>query len=127
MAVGHYYDAHNVSHGLAMRWNGRRWRVFTLPGIAGPSDISCPSLSSCMAVGNYFLGNTSGVGLGYNFAFAWNGARWRSAQPAGRGGGLADVACTAPGHCIAVGQAGLRTLAERWNGRSWSLLRTQNP
>jgi len=139
MAVGAYDDSSNVGHNLAMRWNGRRWRVFKLPGVlgygsgqinglSGPTDIACPSLASCMAVGNVFVPrNTSGVGLAYNLAIAWNGIKWRLTQPVGRGGGLATVACAAPGHCIAVGQAGRLTLAERWNGRSWSLLRTENP
>jgi len=57
----------------------------------------------------------------------WNGSRWRLTRTAGPGGGLAGVSCTALGRCIAVGQAALLTLAERWNGAAWRRLATVNP
>jgi hypothetical protein len=52
------------------------------------------------------------------------------AQPPGSAGsGLTGVACTSASFCVAVGgsPAGVRTLAERWNGRSWAIQRTPNP
>lgn len=135
MAVGNYQDIKNAGHNMAARWNGSAWRVFKLPGgfgygaglingVSGPTSVSCPSLSSCMAVGNYY---DAGNGITYDLAIAWNGTTWRLTPTARPGGGLAGVSCPAPGSCVAVGQAGTRTLAERWNGATWSPLRPANP
>src|SRR5262249_30734205 len=53
-------------------------------------------------------------------------------NPLVRDGGLASVSCTSASACIAVGQrmdlAGDQvTLAERWNGTAWSVLKMPNP
>jgi hypothetical protein len=58
MAVGNYMDVKNAGHNMAARRNGSKWRTFKLPGgfgyggglingLSGPTDISCPTLSSC--------------------------------------------------------------------------------
>lgn len=65
----------------------------------------------------------------------WNGTNWslqRTLNPAGtRGSFLYDVACTSRNACTAVGSSNLTgaeqvTLAERWNGKKWSIQRTRN-
>lgn len=115
-----------VAANFAARWNGTSWQVRPMPGsfASGSVDVSCPTLASCMAVGNYY---NPGNGLHYDQAAVWNGKTWRLTSTAGPGGGLADVSCTAAGRCIAVGQAGTLTLAERWNGKTWKQLKTLNP
>ncbi len=40
---------------------------------------------------------------------------------------LSGVSCTGPASCIAVGSRSGRTLAERWNGSTWTLLATPSP
>jgi len=103
---------------LAERWNGRTWRAQTHPGPArypGLRDVSCPRAAFCMA-----------VGAGH--AERWNGRSWRPVKPAGRAAAtLLSVSCARPSRCIATGQIGTLTLAERWNGTRWLLLRTRNP
>jgi hypothetical protein len=116
-------------------WNGRRWRTQKLPGSfgfgPGITAVSCSRASACMAVGNYLASGPQGI-RGFNVAEFWNGTRWRRLATPGRGGGLADVSCTRPARCMAVGlvqasQVGTRTVAMRWNGTRWHLLATPNP
>jgi len=105
---------------------------------AALTGVSCTSRSFCVAVGFVFVtGGTS------TFAERWNGRRWSIQQipnPKPNPGlgapienSLAGVSCTSSRFCIAVGVAGApeisrgSTLAERWNGSTWSIQQTQNP
>ncbi len=129
------YTANRTCAGVAEVWNGSSWAVqSTVPGGCGRSpcrnaanncslaSISCPTTSSCMAVG-------------HDVAEFWNGSTWASEPLASPGGGrtpaLAAVSCTAADDCTAVGLAGnpasTTTLAELWNGTSWAIQPTPNP
>ncbi len=50
---------------------------------------------------------------------------------ANTGAGLNGVSCTSPSSCMAVGEfTGIgneMTLAEAWNGTSWSVVKTPRP
>ncbi len=98
-------------------------------------DVSCDSadLAACTAVGTRY--NGSG-GITYPVAQRWDGVSW-SAQavalkvpgPATR---LFGVDCPSATRCIAVGNydptvGGPKTLAEIWNGGSWSIQSTPVP
>ncbi len=112
---------------LAARWNGRTWRVLKMPRVpGGPADISCPSIASCMGVSTYIVIGLH-TQLEFGRAMAWNGKTWRVTRLAGPGGALADVSCGRPARCIAVGFTTGRTLAERWNGSTWQLLKPLSP
>jgi len=105
-------------------------------GAAGAAlfGVSCTSGSSCLAVGTTFNGAGSPAGL---FSEQWDGASWHltaAPMPAGSANSFfAGVACTSPSSCTAVGartdSAGnpIGTLAEQWNGSSWSIQSTPNP
>ena len=56
-------------------------------------------------------------------ATALAGPAWQVVPgPSGPGDRLTGVSCVSSSNCVAVGQAGSgATLAERWNGRSWSI------
>jgi hypothetical protein len=128
-AVGHNIAA------LAAAWNGAAWSyqpIRTPPGNATPqlSAVSCASATACMAVGDHL----STVQQFVPFAEEWNGTSWSlrntpvspTAIPFNAGTVLRGVSCTAPNACTAVGSyvnriGGLSTLAERWNGTSWSI------
>jgi hypothetical protein len=95
--------------------------------------VSCTSATVCVATGNSYrsLKNTTVVTL----AEGRNGTSWHI-QPTGNPPGsfftnLFGVSCTAARACTAVGfstdSAGNMTLAERWNGRSWSIQPTPVP
>jgi hypothetical protein len=57
-AVGRHGDGHRVAAVLAVRWNGKKWSVQTPAKPSGAtrprfSGVSCPSVTSCTAVGSY--------------------------------------------------------------------------
>lgn len=103
------------------------WTVQTLPAPVVPSGqlsgVSCPSPKSCMAVGH---------GPDGPLAERFTGAGWRLLRLPGRpGGALSSVSCSSGTACTATGAvttaigSGSRfvsaPLAERWNGRQWSV------
>ena len=95
----------------------------TVPGL---NDVSCSSATSCMA-----------VGVSDNGALTeqWNGTGWAivptPALPNTDGGELLGISCPKSKDCTAVGDyprptdgdpfVSTHTLAEHWNGRSWSV------
>jgi hypothetical protein len=134
---------------LAARWRGGRWTVEPTPdSAAGPADaelagVSCPSATTCTAVG---------AENGQTLAERWNGARW-SVQPMpaaptppnpdllGITSALTAIACRSSAACTAVGSYSLLNclpgpeactpslaqsaaavgLVEAWNGARWSV------
>ncbi len=121
----------------ADRLGSKSWQLQHLPAVPGPERwlraVSCLSGKFCMAVGlSGQLTNSRPL------AERWNGRHWSRETvpqpPAGFGGELKGVQCTAPDACIAVGdygsgvgQGGQKVLAERWNGSRWSVMPTPNP
>ncbi|HEX6489408.1 MAG TPA: fibronectin type III domain-containing protein [Candidatus Dormibacteraeota bacterium] len=132
-AVG--WDNGNPAAALAERWDGSAWSVQTTPNVASTDNgaalraVSCPTASSCLAVG---------YGPGMNFAGVlaekWDGTTWTSMaapNPSGTTSAqLAGVSCLGPNDCTAVGyfnSAGSPSPAsviERWNGSAWTLEQT---
>jgi hypothetical protein len=132
-AVGSYFKE-GTTKTLAERWNGSSWSAQSTTNSATSSTelfaVSCDSASSCTAVGQ--------DGSGKLFAEHWNGSVWAttSAPPSPAGGSaprLESVSCTSASACVAVGyyldssSFLKKTLAESWNGSSWSILSTTNP
>jgi hypothetical protein len=74
-----------------------------------------------------------GIGLftGWLGAASADAARWRLLKvPRTARGALLAVSCTSRASCIAVGSSGGRRtsiLAERWNGRRWSVVPAPSP
>ena len=108
-AVGNYYlTTSGPQLTLIERWDGSAWRVERSPtaGLDGTLDsVSCPSASSCTAVGSLVLG--------------WNGTSWKvelASSP------FSSVSCAAPDSCMAVGvTSGGQPEYGYWDGTSWSL------
>jgi hypothetical protein len=90
--------------------------------------MSCSSATACTAVGGIFA---PAQGL----VERWDGRTWSPQHlrlPADANGiATAAVSCPAATACTAVGFAatshGWLTLAERWNGRSWTVQTTPSP
>ena len=142
-AVGEFFNG-SAWGLLAERWDGSSWSLESMPDPVPPANISqpgtnlnglslsCSSGSYCTAVGGYDLNS----GGGQSFAERWDGSRWSlEATPKIAGAfetQLRGVSCTSPSACSAVGyynpssSGPHRTLAERWNGTSWSVQRTPN-
>jgi hypothetical protein len=128
-AVGDYTNSSGHQFTLAERWNGASWTIQNTPSSSGVGlyGISCTSPSACTAVGSSATGT---------LAAAWNGTVWTTQatpNPAGATDSSLDgVFCTSASACTATGQyrpspQSWATLAETWNGTSWTIQNTPNP
>ena len=121
---------------LVERWSGKTWAIQPTPNPAGSSQshlmgVSCTSAKACTAVGYYYKGPQ------HTMAERWNGKRWAiqpTTNPAGYYASLLSaVSCASANMCIAVGYFRTSwngpdmTLAERWDGKSWTIDPTPNP
>jgi hypothetical protein len=136
-AVGEYDNSSGTEVTLAEAWNGSSWSIETTPDPAGAQQsyltgVSCTSASACTAVGQFY--DSSDVG--FALAEAWNGTSWSietTPDPSGaQESSFTAVACNSDGTCTAVGDyidssSDEDTLAEAWNGSSWSVQTTPNP
>ena len=134
-AVGSYTNRTGTIVPLVERWDGSSWSIQRIPDPAGATvsalfDVSCATTTACTAVGAYTSADTF-----VTLVERWNGASWsiqRTPNPAGaQNSFLVGVSCRSKTACTAVGNFTNRaattvTLAERWNGASWSIQRTPN-
>ncbi len=106
------------------------WSIVASPNALGPPSgelqaVSCPSVTSCFAVGHSFNGSTYST-----LVERWNGTAWSIVASPNRVGAsqssLAGVSCTTTTSCFAVGTSGSSTLVERWNGTAWSIVASPN-
>jgi hypothetical protein len=134
MAVG----AHNIPHGsvpLAEAWNGKTWTVKATPKPDNDSalgGISCRSAHACIATGFAIQNNGNNW-----FSEAWNGRIWTlKTAPLPNGttySSIPGVSCASASVCIAAGDYQVdnssksRTLAETWDGATWTIIATPNP
>ena len=136
VAVGGYRNGSGRRLALAEVWHGARWALAQAVIPAGAADsylnaVSCRSADACTAVGNY----RSGTGAHLTLAEAWDGTSWSvqfTPNPAAARAGLSAVTCRSAAFCAAVGSQISRwqvtaTVAETWNGASWSLQRAPGP
>lgn len=115
---------------LILRWNGTTWRsqsvAYNFALNYGFNAVSCTSTTACMAIGS-------------NNGARWNGHKWTSQhirRPKGANGlSLSAVSCSSATRCTAVGFKNMTvslvkdilTVAERWNGHTWSAQATRSP
>lgn len=104
-------------------------------------SVSCVAANSCMASGLNFADRS--VPFGTTLAEQWDGSSWTGQDtpfPADQSGGpgtdgtaeLRGIKCVSAAFCMGTGDyintAGAReTLAETWNGSTWSIIQTVNP
>ena len=136
VAVGYKESTPGSATTLAMTWNGTNWTTQTTPNPAGALSasaraVSCTSSSACVAVGVYQAANGP-----LPFAMHWNGTSWSLQSvklPAETNfGWLEGVSCTSGTFCMGVGAyerigQGKFTMAQKWNGASWSAEKPANP
>ncbi len=130
---------------LAESWNGTAWTPMTTPNPAGLEEgwmgnryavlnggVSCPTESSCVAVGEYRDTSATIKPL----AESRNGSEWSitpvSLPTGATRGSLDGISCISATSCEAVGSyrdAGgtARLLGERWNGTEWSVQSVPTP
>jgi len=126
LAVGQYTTSTGLVTALAEHWNGTAWTILNLPRLPGRvllNGVSCVAATSCLAVGS------DGA---KTLAERWSGGTWTVLPASDPTGALASfltaVSCTSATACTAVGAyrtapgdllAG--TLAERWDGTTWTI------
>ena len=122
--------------GVIEHWNGSSWSATAYPpAVPAPSvallaGVSCATATNCFGVGQY----TSSVGKVVTLVERPNGATWSVVASPNQAGAtetsLAGVSCPSATACFAVGRSGSggawRTLIERWNGSSWSIMTSPN-
>jgi hypothetical protein len=125
----------NPSGDNAETWNGSSWTAQATPTPAGGSSlalnsVSCTRASFCETAGWYFSSSFEQLTV----AEEWNGTAWTAQTTpnpsASTINSLNGVWCTSASSCTSVGfeepNITNLTLAEAWNGTSWSLLTTPN-
>ncbi len=115
------------------------WKVVKSPDPSGATEsilygVSCTSARACEAVG-YYMNSSDDT---FTLAERWNGTTWSvqaTPNPTGATSSSLDaVFCTAADACEAVGSSNSAddsfvdtTLAEVWNGATWSIQPTAEP
>jgi subtilisin family serine protease len=120
-AVGKQFSAGKY-HALALKWNGEEWSTMTTPDPASYeynvelSGVSCPSASSCIAVGYY----RTGPAALHSFAESFDGEEWSIAPDTGSNLYLERVSCTEDPalECTAISEG--NHWAARFDGEEWS-------
>jgi hypothetical protein len=137
VAAGYDINSSGKYVPLAESWNGTEWSIKATPSPSGAqtttlSGVSCTSPTSCTATGDYLNGSGNDW---ETLAERWNGTEWTiqtTPNPTGSTVSvLTSVSCTSSTACTATGYANSSgvyvTLAERWNGSTWSVQTTPNP
>jgi hypothetical protein len=117
MAVGGYYDSSGNTQGMLLTGSGSSWTAAQapLPADASTGDpsvalvsVTCPSSSSCVAVGSYDGSTTDDhlglilTGWGSSWTAIESPAPSNTATP--QGTGLSAVTCASATACVATGQ-----------------------
>ncbi len=139
-AVGSYVNSAGKELTLAETYTKteKKWAIQESPNPAETkgavlSGLSCTGAEACAGVGDYL--NSSGGELALAEVFTSTAKKWalqEAFNPKEATGSLASVSCSATEACTAVGHylnssSVEVTLAERWNGKEWSLQETPNP
>jgi hypothetical protein len=139
VAVGHYTPVgSNFGGAVAESWDGTRWKLDSVPVPSGGEGldltaVSCPSHTSCTAVGSYYK---PAAGVTDTFAAVWNGTTWKDQATPNPGAVTSPqfqaVSCVSSTACTAVGidvdgSGHQQSFAEHWNGAVWSRESTPQP
>lgn len=135
-AVGSFKEKSGASLPLVEKWNGAKWTLKTVPLPAGSiqgylDSVACVSSVDCIAVGY----DETRAGRDLFLSERWNGSKWSvvpAQNPAGATSAAGNsVSCPKASSCMAVGYysngKNNLTLAERWNGKQWKVVRTPSP
>ena len=137
-AVGDYVSS-GTAHALIEHWNGQSWSVVSSPfvnGIGNKLDaISIIGPKDIWAVGVYTDFNS----VNHTLTEHWNGTQWSGVISPNKSvtglttnnvltgvGAVSSTDVLAVGTYYTNGVDSFRTLAERWNGQSWSIVPSAN-
>ncbi len=143
-AVG-AYEKNGAFFNETLRLRDNLWKLVAAPSPGGTKigafsqllSVRCTTASNCWAVGDYERNRAT-----LAEALRWNGTKWSLVGTPNPGGklpnefnDLVDVSCSSASSCWAAGAYGdssvtdsqTLNLALRWNGTSWSQVKTPNP
>lgn len=140
VAVGRFTNSEGSIKNLVEFWNGTEWALQTAADPEGAAqttllDVACtPTPNRCTAVGGW----KNSVSNQFTLAYRFNGvSTWTLQSTPNPSGSIASVfqeascptetSCTADGSWVSGGGGSNQTLAEVWNGTSWSIQGTPNP
>ena len=119
---------------LVEQLNGGVWSIVASSDTSAAQDnyleaVSCTTASACTVTGAFSNGTNT-----QTLIEQWNGSSWSIAAspsvPSNQGDILYGVSCSNASACVAVGDyfdgTHDRSLIERWNGATWSLMSTPN-
>jgi hypothetical protein len=126
---------------LVLHWNGTKWSTVSSPNANALNvlrGVTAISPTDVWAVGDSIKSPFDGVSVYSPLVLHWNGSAWSSvAVPkVGKGSNsLAAIAARSANDVWAVGFSDditgaipiRRTLAQHWNGTSWSVVASANP
>jgi hypothetical protein len=139
MAVGDYRTSIGETLPLAEFWDGTSWTIEPPLIPAGSQGaildgVSCLSATACTTTGFNYVAPISGAYNWVTLAEHWDGSSWSiqtTPNPTGAfRDALSGVWCGSPSFCTAVGQYQYlgnnvpATLAESWDGTSWTIPNT---
>jgi len=140
VAVGRYTNSSGSVKSLVEFWNGTEWSLQTVTDPAGAVqstllDVSCsPTPNRCMAVGGWKNSALEQFTLAYRFNGVSTWTLQSTPNPTGSIASVfqevscpAETSCTADGSWVSGGGGSNMTLAESWNGTTWSIQGTPNP
>ncbi len=127
------YFAGSAYQNLILTWNGTSWSLNSAASLSTSSSqdnflygVSCPSVSFCVAAGEYINGTVF-----QNLLLAWNGTSWSLDSAASlstsssQNNHMTGVSCASASSCVAAGYylkaSTDHNLVLSWNGTSWSL------
>jgi hypothetical protein len=139
-AVGRYTTSGGAIKSLVVFWNGTEWSLQTATDPEGATeskllDVACtPTPNRCTAVGLWKNSAKEQLPLVYRFNGVTTWTLQSTPSLAGSSGSsfeevscATETSCTAVGSWVSSGGGSDMTLAETWNGTSWSIQGTPNP
>jgi hypothetical protein len=132
----------DVPLSLVEHWDGRAWSIMKNPGVGSQAsrlgDISCATSTDCEAIGSSPAGNIGDSNeRDYTLFEHWDGLTWSGSTgpraPGAQQSLLGSVSCANASDCMAVGSSFIPgseawvTLAARWDGSHWSLMKSPSP
>ena len=133
MAIGSWNKEKSLElHLYGQLWNGRQWKIQTLPSSSESSGehslhaIACSSITACTAIADPSSTAISEKPYGER----WNGTEWAVEPMPVPGSGserwLSAVSCGSATSCVAVGSYLATTgnhvpMVESWNGTEWKV------
>ena len=136
-AVGRYVNSSGTEVTLGEGLSVKTWSVQETPNPSGAksgglSGIACSTIEACTAAGSYLNSSSAEAPVAERWGSTKKWALQEASIPKNPSGSLPGVSCTSSEACTTIGHAlnagGTEvTLAERWNGKEWTLQEALNP